>query len=81
MRDIHNMSQTACTMMAEANTLEAARPVQIRTRAYLKEWDINQNTGRKEKDKSGEEDSGSIPEYGKPDDGTAECVRTYEEPA
>ena len=30
------MSQTACTMMAEANTLEAARPVQIRTRAYLK---------------------------------------------
>ena len=37
MRDIHNMSQTACTMMAEANTLEAARPVQIRTRAYLKE--------------------------------------------
>ena len=30
------MSQTACTIMAEANTLEAARPVQIRTRAYLK---------------------------------------------
>ena len=32
-----SMSQTACTMMAEANTREAERPAQIRTRAYLKE--------------------------------------------
>ena len=76
------MSQTACTMMAEANTLEAARPVQIRTRAYLKGMGHQpEYEGRKRKEQSGEEDSGSIPEYGKPDDGTAEGVRTYEEPA
>ncbi len=81
MRDILAMSQTACTMMAEANTLEAAHPAQIRTRAYLKGMGHQPEYRAERKDKSGEEDSGSIPEYGKPDDGTAECVRTYEEPA
>ena len=63
------------------NTLEAARPVQIRTRAYLKGMGHQPEYRAERKDKSGEEDSGSIPEYGKPDDGTAKCVRTYEEPA